>query len=46
MIIDSHAHLGHHPFRALRHTTAAAMIGRMDRNGIGKAVVSSWPAEF
>jgi hypothetical protein len=46
MIIDSHAHLGHHPFRALRRTTAAAMIGRMDRNGIGKAVVPSWPTVF
>ena len=46
MIIDVNAHLGHYPFRALRHTTAEAMIGRMDRNGIAKAVVSSLPAMF
>ena len=46
MIIDVSAHLGPYPFRALRHTTAAAMIGLMDRSGIARAVVSSLPAVF
>ena len=46
MIIDVNAHLGHYAFRALRHTTAAAMVELMDRNGIAKAVVSSLPAVF
>lgn len=46
MIIDVNAHLGHYPFRALRHTTAAELIALMDRNGIARAVVSSLPAVF
>lgn len=46
MIIDINAHLGHYPFRVLRHTTAAKMLELMDRSGIAKAVVSSLPAVF
>ena len=37
MIVDSHAYLGHDPLRALRDTTAAAMIGRMDRMASGRS---------
>lgn len=46
MIVDVNACLGHYPFRALRHNTAAEMIALMDRNGIGRAVVSSLHAVF
>ena len=46
MIIDVNAGLGHYPFRSVRYTTAAQMIGLMDRNGIDRAVVSSLPAAF
>jgi predicted TIM-barrel fold metal-dependent hydrolase len=46
MIIDVNASLGHYPFRQLRHTTAAALLGLMDRNGIDRAVVSSLHAVF
>ena len=46
MIIDINSYLGHYPFRSLRCTTAEKMLGAMDRNGIGRAVVSSLPAVF
>lgn len=46
MIIDVNASLGPYPFRSLRHTTGAAMLSLMDRNGIDRAVVSSLPAVF
>ncbi len=46
MIIDLHAHLGHYPFRRLRHHTAPGLLGLMDRSGIDKAVVSSLNAVF
>lgn len=46
MIIDVHCHLGHWPFRPLRHSTAAGLVERMDRFGIGKAVVASLDAVF
>lgn len=46
MIIDINAHLGHYAFRALEQTTASAFVALMDRNGIGKAVVTSLPAVF
>jgi uncharacterized protein len=46
MIIDVNAALGHYPFRALRYHTANAMVGLMDRHGIGQAVVSSLHAVF
>lgn len=46
MIIDINASLGHYPFRKLRFNTAARMIELMDRNGIGKALVSSLHAAF
>jgi uncharacterized protein len=41
MIIDVNAYLGHFAFRHLRHTTAASLLGLMDRKQIDKAVVSS-----
>lgn len=37
MIVDSHAYLGHDPLRALRDTTATAMIGRMNRMASGRS---------
>lgn len=46
MIIDVNTCLGHYPFRALRHNTAAELLALMDRNGIDRAVVSSLPAVF
>ena len=46
MIIDLHAHLGHYPFRRLRHNTAPGLLGLMDRNGIDKAIVSSLNSVF
>ena len=46
MIIDLNASLGAYPFRALRHRTAADLLALMDRNGIGRAVVSSHAALF
>ncbi|MCP4782586.1 MAG: amidohydrolase family protein [Fuerstiella sp.] len=46
MIIDVHAHLGHYPFRRLRHNTAPGLLDLMDRNGINKAVVSSLNSVF
>lgn len=46
MIIDLHAHLGHYPFRRLRHNTAPGLLGLMNDNGIDKAVVSSLNSVF
>ena len=46
MLIDVNAHLGHYPFRRLRHRTAAELIALMDANGIDRAVVSSLHAVF
>src|SRR6185295_14432470 len=46
MIIDVNACLGHYPFRSLRFNRAETMLGLMDRNGIGRAVVSSLHAVF
>lgn len=46
MIIDVNAHLGHYPFRRLRHRSAAELIKLMDAHGIDRAVVSSLHAVF
>lgn len=46
MIIDVNAHLGHYPFRRLRHRTAAEFVKLMDANGIDRAVVSSLHSVF
>jgi len=46
MIIDVNAHLGHYPFRQLRHNTPQGLLALMDRHGINKAVVSSLNAVF
>lgn len=46
MIIDINSYLGHYPFRSLRFNTVEKMLGSMDRNGIGRAVVSSLHAVF
>lgn len=46
MIIDVNASLGPYPFRRLRFTTAAALVGHLDRHGIDRAVVTSLPAVF
>lgn len=46
MIVDIHCHLGHWPFRPLRHNTAAGLVERMDRFGIDSGVVSSLDAVF
>ena len=46
MIIDLHAHLGHYPFRRLRHNTAPGLLDLMNRNGIDKAIVSSLSSVF
>jgi uncharacterized protein len=40
-MIDINAYLGHFAFRQLRHSTAAGLLGLMDRKRIGQAVVSS-----
>jgi uncharacterized protein len=39
-IVDVDAHLGHYPFRRLRHTTATGLIELMDRSGISHSVVA------
>lgn len=39
-IIDVGAHLGHYPFRRLRHNTAAGLLELMDRTGISHSVVA------
>ncbi len=41
MLIDVNAYLGPFAFRALRHDTAAGLLGLMDAKGIDRAVVSS-----
>jgi predicted TIM-barrel fold metal-dependent hydrolase len=46
MIIDLNAHLGHYPFRRLRHNTPEALLALMGRVGIDKAVVSSIHSVF
>lgn len=40
-MIDANAYLGNWPFRQLRYTTPAALLGKMDALGIEQAVVSS-----
>ena len=40
-MIDANAYLGNWPFRQLRYTTPAALLGKMDDLGVEKAVVSS-----
>ena len=46
MIIDINSFLGHYPFRSLPFHTVDKMLAAMDRNGIGRAVVSSLHAVF
>jgi len=46
MIIDCNTHLGHWPFRRLRHNTARGLLKLMDEKGIDRAVVSSLSAIF
>ena len=46
MIIDINAHLGHYPFRQLRHNTTDGLLALMDASGIDKAVVSSLNSVF
>lgn len=41
MLIDVNTYIGHWPFRQLRHHTAGALVRRMDRYGIDRAVVGS-----
>ena len=40
-MIDANAYVGNWPFRQLRYTTPAALLGKMDALGIEQAVVSS-----
>jgi predicted TIM-barrel fold metal-dependent hydrolase len=46
MIFDINAHLGAYPFRALSHRTAPELVAHLERNGIGRALVTSLPAVF
>jgi predicted TIM-barrel fold metal-dependent hydrolase len=46
MIIDCNAFIGHYPFRRLSNTTVEQMVTLMDRNGIGRSIVSALPAVF
>lgn len=46
MIFDINAHLGAYPFRALSHRTAPELVTHLERNGIGRALVTSLPAVF
>jgi uncharacterized protein len=46
VIVDVDAHLGHYPFRRLRHHTVAGLIALMDRTGVAHSVVSSNHALF
>lgn len=41
MLIDVNTWIGHWPFRQLRHNTAAALVKRMDKCGIDRAVVAN-----
>jgi len=41
VLIDINTYIGHWPFRQLRHNTARALVGQMDRRGIDRAVVAS-----
>jgi uncharacterized protein len=41
VIIDINTHLGHYPFRRLRHSTPAGLLSLMDRAGISHALVAS-----
>lgn len=41
MIIDLNTHLGHYPFRRLRHNTPAELLSLLDRSGITHAVVAN-----
>jgi len=41
MLIDINTWIGHWPFRQLRHNTAAALVRRLDRCGIDRAVVAN-----
>ena len=44
MIIDVSAFIGHYPYRALPETSAAFLLGEMDRVGIDEALVGHLPA--
>lgn len=46
MILDCHAHVGHYPWRSLRHNTGAGLLELMDGEGIDCAAVSSINALF
>ena len=46
MIIDLHAHLGHYPFRRIRHNTTSGLLELMARWQIDRAVVSSLNSVF
>jgi len=39
-------YVGHWPFRQLRHNTAQALVRRLDRSGIDRAVVASLHGVF
>ena len=41
MLIDVNTYIGHWAFRRLRHNTAEALVRRMDKHGIDRAVVAS-----
>jgi len=41
LLIDVNTYIGHWPFRQLRHSTARALVRRMDQRGIDRAVVAS-----
>jgi len=46
MIIDVNAYIGHYPFRKTEFTTAADLIGLMDKYGIDKSCVASLNAVY
>jgi len=46
MIYDADTWIGHWPFRALPHCSAAALLRQMDKHGIDKALVASLHALF
>jgi uncharacterized protein len=46
MIFDLHTHLGHFPFRRLRHNRAPDLIQLMNRHGIDQGLVSSLNSVF
>jgi len=46
MTTDINTHLGHWPFRRLRHNTAEGLVELMDRNWISRACVSMFECVF